>query len=127
MTQDLPILCLDFDGCIHSYEHGWKGGEIYGTMVPGFIEWAEAAQQYFKLVIYSSRSDTKVGIDKMKLWLLANGFDPEKTAIEFAHKKPPAFLTIDDRAVQFRGNWMELDPRRLREFVPWMQDKSTER
>lgn len=124
-----PIICLDFDGVIHSYERGWQGGEIYGTVTPGFFEWAERAAQLFTLVIYSSRSKTDDGVIQMSLWLKAqrdawrrNGGQSlgEPFEFEFAHEKPPAFLTIDDRALTFRGDWSEFDPETLRAFKPWM-------
>lgn len=125
-----PILCLDFDGVIHSYEKGWQKGEIYGTVTEGFFEWAIEAQKLFKLVIYSSRSSSDEGLYAMKKWMnnrlgewmAKNDLFPELT-FEYADKKPPAFLTIDDRAVQFKGDWSKLDPQNLREFEPWMVTK----
>ena len=133
MTDTLPILCVDFDGVIHSYEHGWKGGEIYGTVVPGFFEWASEAQKLFKLVIYSSRSKDVDGRTAMWSWLKhewgkwrhggtgQDHLDPViYTAFEFAHEKPSAFLTIDDRAICFTGDWAALPPAMLRQFKPWM-------
>jgi hypothetical protein len=110
-----PILCLDFDGVIHSYERGWQDGEIYGTPTEGFAGWAEEANLHFRLVIYSSRS--KEGSQPMKNWLKKHGIDPD--LFEFAHEKPSAFLTIDDRALTFRGRWGEFDPENLRGFKPW--------
>ena len=123
-----PILCIDFDGVIHSYENGWQNGVIYGTVTPGFFEWAEEAAKLFKLVIYSSRSKTDEGVIEMGLWLHdqraawrkaggKSGDDP--LTFEYANEKPPAFLTIDDRAIQFRGDWSELLPAQLRAFKPW--------
>jgi hypothetical protein len=125
-----PILCLDFDGVIHSYERGWQDGTIYGSVTEGFWEWAEQAAKLFKLVIYSSRSKTEEGQLAMGLWLseqrrewrTAGGMHEatDPLEFEFAHEKPPAFLTIDDRAICFEGDWSKLDPEHLRAFRPWM-------
>lgn len=126
-----PIICVDFDGVIHSYEKGWQNGELYGTVIPGFFEWVEAAKDVFKIVIYSSRSKDEDSVIKMGAWLheqrrkwrIASGFPNDKsiTEIEFAHEKPPAFLTIDDRAITFNGDWYDdvWWPEKLRLFKPW--------
>jgi hypothetical protein len=124
-----PILCIDFDGVVHSYERGWQDGEIYGTVTKGFFEWAEQAAKLFKLVIYSSRSKTEEGQLAMSLWLVAQrkawraagGMHETTTPLEFefSNEKPPAFLTIDDRAICFMGSWDDLDPEKLRMFKPW--------
>lgn len=42
-------------------------------------------------------------------------------AIHIAAEKPAAFLTIDDRAVCFDGDFSKLDPDKLRQFKPWHQ------
>lgn len=115
----LPILCLDFDGVIHDYRRGWQDGEIYGDLTPGFWEWAVEAQKYFQLVVYSSRSKDKNGELDMTRWLIDQGW-PDVIKLTFAHEKPPAFLTIDDRALTFKGNWADFDPQGLRDFKPWM-------
>jgi hypothetical protein len=125
-----PILCIDFDGVIHSYERGWQNGEIYGTVVPGFFEWAELAKDHFRLVIYSSRSKTDEGVIKMGEWLhkkrqewrIETNFTSVKLIeFEFSHEKPAAFLTIDDRALTFHGDWYDDSfwPEKLLEFKPW--------
>jgi hypothetical protein len=122
-----PILCLDFDGVIHRYSKGWQDGSIYDDVTEGFFDWAEKAKEYFKLVIYSSRSKTDEGVMQMSLWLQkqrsawANKSGVTTiTEFEFAHEKPPAFLTIDDRALCFSGTWAIFDPQILRGFKPWM-------
>lgn len=128
-----PTLVLDFDGTIHSYENGWQGGEIYGHVVPGFFEWAIEAKKYFILTIYSSRSaQGHKGIKPMQDWLAVNiqgylwdhpGAELSINDFRFPTSKPTAFITIDDRAITFSGNWKEekLLPIYLRNFKPWTE------
>lgn len=131
----IRTLCIDFDGVIHSYERGWQDGEIYGTVVPGFFEWIEKVRDDFELVIYSSRSKSDEGVvamgkwlhEQRDLWIKSGGqrdlVKPLK--ISFAHEKPPAWLTIDDRCIRFDGKWdsPELQPDAMINFKPWMTSR----
>jgi hypothetical protein len=125
--SNVMILCLDFDGVIHSYDRGWQDGVIYGGVTPGFFEWAEKAVQHFNLVIYSSRSKTDEGRQAMEQWMADRYHEWAATRnttlfpahFSYAHEKPPAFLTIDDRALTFGGDWGDFPVEGLKRFKPW--------
>jgi hypothetical protein len=134
MAANKPILCLDFDGVIHAYTSPWtRADEIRDHVTEGFFDWVIEAQERFRLVIYSSRSKDRKAVEAMKKWIIheaalsAEGKSKEYKILvrnlefEFANKKPAAFLTIDDRAIQFDGNWKSLflDPMQLLAFKPW--------
>ena len=117
-----PILCLDFDGVLHSYSSGWHGARnIPDPPVPGAIQWIRSLLDYppyFKLAIYSSRSRYWGGRRAMKNWLLKHGlYTYEVKQIEFPLMKPPAFLQIDDRAVTFTGEFPTVEE--MKAFKPW--------
>lgn len=121
-----PILCLDFDGVIHSYTSGWKGAtEIPDPPVDGAIGFMLDALKHFDVVIFSSRSGQYGGITAMKEWLYEHAGQcwhetPDGPGIEdvrFVDEKPPALVTIDDRAITFTGEWPSMDA--LKNFKPW--------
>ena len=131
MSTFKPIVCVDVDGVVHAYSRGWSDGSLYDVAVPGFFGWAERVGGRLRLVLYSSRSKTPEGIAAMRAWLEAEaaahyGEDRERAAatlarLDFAHEKPSAWLTIDDRAIRFDGDWSapELTGESLLAFRPW--------
>jgi hypothetical protein len=121
-----PTLCLDFDGVIHSYTSPWKGASIVSDPpVPGAIAFLREAVKEYTVAIYSSRSHQEGGLEAMQEWLrycaeeAAHSDEDLKwlDEIEWPDYKPSAFLTIDDRALRFTGEWPSLDEIRL--FKPW--------
>lgn len=121
-----PILCLDFDGVIHQYSSPWvSASHIPDPPVDGALEFIRNAQHEFEIHIYSSRSRSLFGRRAMKKWLmeaLVTEFGPHHghacfQAIHWPFFKPSAFLTLDDRAQQFTGQWP--DPYHLLAFRPW--------
>ena len=117
---DKPILCLDFDGVCHSYTSGWKGATVIpDPPVPGLYEFLLAAQEYFHIHIFSSRSHQSGGIEAMQLWFLQHMPKdiPGVPLLHFPTEKPPAFLTLDDRGIQFTGVWPPIPD--LLHFKPW--------
>jgi hypothetical protein len=124
MTDKKPILCLDFDGVIHSYVSGWRGATmIPDPPVPGALDFLARAARVFDVQIHSSRSHWVGGIKAMQDWLryhsaAAGGVVPEWIdMITWPAEKPPAFVTLDDRAITFTGIWPDLDD--LKSFKPW--------
>jgi hypothetical protein len=127
-----PILCVDFDGVIHAYDSPWTDAEtISDGPVPGALRWLWKATEWFDVQVYSARSKSDVAIRAMRYWMAAHSADEfghdhpmaenneERYPITFAHEKPAAFLTIDDRALTFEGDWDDWDPTDLLGFKPW--------
>lgn len=129
-----PILCVDFDGVVHSYTSGWKGPLVISDPpVKGAIKWLWKATEWFDVHIYSSRSKEPGATSVMREWMInfaLHEFGPDHAMsvepdvahdypITFSHEKPAAFLTIDDRAICFEGDWNDLEPADLLDFKPW--------
>ena len=117
------ILCVDFDGVIHSYSSGWKGASVIpDPPVPGALDFLERAISHFRVAVYSTRSNIPGDLEAMQIWL----YDEAKKVhqdlhwiafIEWPTVKPPAFVTIDDRAICFTGTWPSM--KTLTDFKPW--------
>lgn len=118
--MDLPILCLDFDGVLHSYTSGWKGAAVIpDPPVPGAFDFLVEACKHFNVMIYSSRSNHPGGIEAMAVWIAK--WCPveifEGITCGFPTEKPAAMVTLDDRALTFTGVWPSMDS--LLNFKPW--------
>lgn len=121
-----PILCLDFDGVVHSYTSGWKGADnIPDPPVPGAIAFMLGALNRFQVAIFSSRSNQPGGLAAMKAWLKLHAdacwwespAGPGLEDVTWPTEKPPALVTLDDRALTFDGTWPSLDS--IAAFKPW--------
>lgn len=125
-----PILCLDFDGVIHSYTSGWQGADVIpDPPVPGALLFIREAMQHFRVAIFSSRSNHRSGRRAMREWLGRWSVDPSDHGlpsdtdlsflgdIEWPTEKPAAMVTIDDRALTFDGTWPKIET--LKSFKPW--------
>lgn len=128
-----PILCLDFDGVLHSYASGWKGADVIPDPInPGAAEFLDRAVGQFEVAIYSSRSSQPNGILAMQLWLRLSLYremgekraDEVLALISWPETKPPAFLSIDDRAVTFTGQWPSMEE--MLAFQPWFKKQPAE-
>lgn len=118
-----PIICIDFDGVLHSYKSGWQGADVANDPpVDGAIEWLRnlIVGGQCDPQIYSSRSRQDGGVLCMKNWLIKHGLEVEHAdALQFPTQKPAAFLTIDDRAHCFKGDFSMLEVDDILNFQPW--------
>jgi len=127
------ILCVDFDGVIHSYTSGWQGaGVVSDPPVSYAFDFLYAAICTFDVQIFSARSHQDGGIDAMEDWFakwdqiyhtqlrMHNQPIPRTSLLlnlSFPTHKPSAFITLDDRAVTFNGNFPTVEE--LQAFKPW--------
>lgn len=132
------ILCLDFDGVIHQYSSPWVDAAfIPDPPVEGALEFIILADDHFQICIFSARSHQEGGLQAMKNWLegwltikhgKSFGEDGKSFGgntyvndifhrIRWPMEKPPAHVTIDDRALLFTGVFPSIEE--LKKFKPW--------
>lgn len=128
------ILVVDFDGVLNSYKSGWIAPHIIpDPPVPGAIPFLKEAVKHFEVNIFSSRSHDPAGLQAMQdyidLWAAKDNpavllhATPWQRLIKWPLKKPPAFVTLDDRGILFKGTWPTMDE--LLKFKPWWQLNET--
>lgn len=121
MAYHRKTICVDFDGVIHRYDSGWQGAtKISDPPVAGAFEWLQAlaTDNRFEICIYSSRSKEQGAVYAMKKWMIEHGFDRKAlTHLQFPTQKPAAWMTIDDRAFCFEGDFPSAEW--LLRFRPW--------
>lgn len=134
-VKKLQILCLDFDGVLHSYESGWKGPTIIpDPPVLGAFDFIHAVIREFEVHVYSSRSNQPGGIEAMQRWMISQNYAEHgkselfeyivRTTIKWPKVKPPAHVTLDDRCLTFIGKWPTV--KELHEFEPWHKTRLEE-
>lgn len=131
------IICLDFDGVLHSYKSGWMGAEI--VVDPPVVGAMKALMTYldegYEIHIFSSRTGQSGGLDAMRFWLRGNlekhlrkngrRRDADRVReivnheINWPREKPAAHITIDDRGYQFAGTFPTI--AEIEEFVPYRE------
>lgn len=95
----MPTIAIDFDGVLHSYEKGWQGGIIYGTLVQGAKEALDVLREGYEIVVFTSRDD----LENVENWL----FKQLGYRVAVTNTKPIALAYIDDRAIRFT-NWEDI-------------------
>ena len=102
-------ICIDFDGTIHRYSRGWKGGELYDPPHEGAIEAIQTlSQNGYNVIIFTTRGHSEESIAEVRQWLKKYGMPSEKAdSIVITNIKQPALAYIDDRAIRFTS-WNDM-------------------
>ena len=109
---------FDFDGVIHSYKSGWPGDAIIPDEPVVGIDKAlrDIHQAGYKIVIVSSRCNSKAGMVAVNDWMLK--YDLLKYVDLISSSKPPAIVYVDDRGICFDGHPEKLLTQ-IQKFKPW--------
>lgn len=93
-------LAIDFDGVMNLYT-GWKGEDELYQPRSGLADFLNTLRRdEWTIIIYSTRDP-----EKIKEWLKAHKYEFLIDGI--SNKKPMATCYLDDRAVNFNGDWTD--------------------
>ena len=104
MNVKSRTICLDFDGVIHSNQHGWQGEAVIVDPPIHKVDQAIAElRKDYRVVVFSARCRTDEGVEAIRAWLVKHNIEVD----EVCRDKPPAHVYVDDRAVRFSGDWQQ--------------------
>lgn len=112
----MATVAVDFDGVIHSYEHGWQDGSIYGDLIDGAMAGLTTLMQQHAVFVHTTRRPKQVahwieqrsghGIECVTRvspwpWRWGGPFWNERGVLLVTRRKYPAIAYLDDRALPF--------------------------
>ncbi len=114
-TKFKKTILIDLDGVLNEYK---------GNYIPNFIpeikngafKFIKKLAQNYNIKIFTTRDKTLVS-----KWLINNKLNNYITDI--TNKKDLAFVYIDDRCINFNGNYKDLFDS-INNFRPWYKNKT---
>jgi hypothetical protein len=108
-------LLIDADGTLFQYD-GWKGSDVWGAPLPNARAAMMLLSRNYELVCFCSRlTQYPECLESLQKHLARHGFPHMKVT----NKKDSAHLCIDDRAIQFTGEWNDDLLTKIKSFQPW--------
>ena len=103
-------ILLDLDGVLNKYDGNYDK-EYIPPIKEGAYELIKELYQNYKIVIFTVRNSLIVS-----KWLIENGLD--KYVENVTNIKGPAYLIIDDRCINFKGDYKRLK-KEIEKFNVW--------
>lgn len=112
---------FDFDGVIHSYTSGWKGIDVIpDPPVEGIKEVLQKLiDNQYEVCVLSTRCSEYSGYKAIQQWLVLNDIP----FTEVRADKPPAICYVDDRALKFDANYIDLLFKEITTFKTWQEEQ----
>tara|TARA_R100000458_G_C8277769_1_gene253440 strand:+ start:3549 stop:4544 length:996 start_codon:yes stop_codon:yes gene_type:complete len=110
LENELNTVAVDFDGVIHTFDKGWHDGTCYGEPIEGSLDALKELSKVYRIVIFTAKVkpdrplvNGKTGTELVDEWLTKHGV--RDIVEEVTCEKPRADYYIDDKAIEFTGNW----------------------
>lgn len=143
----MQTIAIDFDGVIHKYSKGWQDGSCYDKEVDGVFEAIDLLMTKYTVFIFSTRNSRQIKkwlqerimecgfgdnpndpsdwrspkytftCERIPFWVK---FWNKKNVLGITKRKLPALVYIDDRAINFQGDWKQTLAE-IREFKTYQQ------
>ena len=126
--KKIKTIAIDFDGVLADYSKGYQGKDIFGAPITGADNATKVLKENgWRIIVYTTRPNTEA----LRHWLKENNItydyineNPDQPE-EGKGCKLIADIYIDDRALQFRGQWKWLVGD-VACFKPWCNDQGDE-
>ena len=107
-------ILFDLDGVLNTYDGKYDKNYIPPIKDGAYNLIKELAKDY-KIVIFTTRN-----ILIASRWVIENGLD--KYVENVTNVKEPAYLIIDDRCINFDGNYKKLE-KQIKNFKVWYKKR----
>ena len=112
MKNEYPVIAVDFDGVLNKYS-GWKGENDLSVPQSSVKYFLEELNKDYSVIIFTAR-DT----DKVEEWF--KKYELDKYILHITNMKPRAVAYIDDRAINYDGNYKKV-LNKLKDFKTWWE------
>ena len=117
MEEIMKTILVDLDGVLNTY-YGLYDSDYIPPMQEGAFEFLKFLSKNFLIKIFTTRNKLLVA-----KWIIENNLD--NYIEDITSIKEPCWLYIDDRCIQFNGNYQELNEKILT-YKPWYKQEHSE-
>lgn len=102
-------ICIDFDGVLNTYT-GWQGENELFEMREGCDRFLAQVSEIYNVIIFTTRNADLI-------WLWLKKYNLEKFVKQVTNIKIPAEIYLDDRAINFEGDFDKIISE-ISNFIP---------